>query len=209
MSKPGIFLAGILVFAATAFCAPEDRATNTASQAGGASNATVWRGESYRLTAKDVVKITVFQEEDLVAESRIGADGTINCPLVGSARIGGKTVPEATQLLQEMYKKYLKKPQVTLSIVEYAKRRFTILGQISKPGTYDMPDDSTLNLIEAVGLAGGYTRIADPSKVTLKRVVNGEEVIFKLNGDKMLKNGTVKRFEVLPGDTILVNEGWF
>lgn len=169
----------------------------------------VWRGESYRLSAKDVVKVTVFQEDDLAATSRIGSDGIINCPLIGPAKIGGKTVPEAAGVLQDLYRKYLKKPQVTVSIVEYAKRRFTILGSVAKPGTFDMPDDATLNLIEAVGLAGGYTRIADSSKVILKRVVNGEEVIYKLDGDKMLKNGSVKRFEVLPGDTILVNEGWF
>jgi len=208
MPKPAILIlfAVVFAFAAPAFSAPED--ANMASPAPPAAPI-LWRGESYRLTAKDVVRVTVFQEGDLATESRIGSDGTISCPLIGSAQIGGKTVEEASQVLAGLYRKYLIKPEVTVSVIDYAKRRFTILGQVAKPGTFDMPDDSTLNLVEAVGLAGGYTRIADSSKVILKRLVNGQEKIFKLDGGKMLSRDSVKRFEVLPGDTILVNEGWF
>ncbi|SRR5579862_587830 len=203
----GILLVLLICFGVSGFCAPQDNAQPPAVAV--ANDASAWRGESYRLTSKDIVKITVFQEEDLATSGRIASDGTISCPLIGPARIGGKTAQEAAQFLQGLYLKYLKKPQVTVSILEYAKRRFTILGQVMKPGTLDMPDDSTLNLTEAVGLAGGYTRIAAPDKITLKRIINGQETVIRLNGQKMLTDGSAKRFEVLPGDTIFVGEGWF
>src|SRR5438477_590591 len=57
----------------------------------------VRRDENYRLTAKDMVRITVFREEELTATTRISKDGTISFPLIGSAKIGGKTVRDASQ----------------------------------------------------------------------------------------------------------------
>jgi protein involved in polysaccharide export with SLBB domain len=167
------------------------------------------RDESYRLTAKDLLKITVFHEDDLATITRIGKDGTISFPLIRSAKVGGRTVREATQILQTQLMEYLVQPEVSISIVEYAKRHITILGQVGRPGTIDMPDDATLNLVEAIGLAGGFTRIANPSKIILKRQVNGQETIFKLDANKMMRDSSTVRFEVLPGDTIVVGESIF
>lgn len=167
------------------------------------------RDESYRLSAKDTVRITVFREDELATNARISKDGTINFPLIGTVKIGGCTVHQAAEVLESHLKEYLIQPQVNLSIVEYAKRHFTILGQVGRPGTFDLPDDATVNLLEAIGMAGGYTRIASPSNVILKRQVRGQEKTFKLNADKMLKNAGTERFEVLPGDTIVVGESLF
>ncbi len=167
------------------------------------------RDDSYKLSAKDMVRITVFHEDELATSARISKDGTIIFPLIGAVKIGGRTVHEAAQLLEARLREYLKQPQISLSILEYAKRRFTILGQVGRPGTFEMPDDAPLNLLEAIGMAGGYTRIANPSSVILKRQVNGQERTFKLNADKMLKKGDTERFEIQPGDTIVVGESLF
>lgn len=161
---------------------------------------------NYRLSANDLLQIKVFQEEDLDATVRISKDGTIQFPLIGSAKIGGCTVQGAAQVLESALREYLVRPQVSIRVTEYSKRRFTVLGQVAKPGAYEMPEDQSMNLLEAIGVAGGYTRIANPSKVILKRKVNGEEKIFKLNAKTMATEGENQRFEVLPGDTILVGE---
>ena len=168
--------------------------------------ASITPSSNYRLSANDLVQIKVFQEEELDTTARISKDGTVQFPLVGSAKFGGKTVQEAAQALEATLRDYLVRPQVTLRVMEYSKRRFTVLGQVMKPGAYEMPDDLSLNLLEAIGLAGGYTRIANPSKVTLKRRVNGVETIFKLNAKSMATEGESRRFEILPGDTILIGE---
>jgi protein involved in polysaccharide export with SLBB domain len=163
---------------------------------------------NYRLLPKDAVHIKVFQEDDLETTTRIGKDGTISFPLLGTAKIGGLTVQEATSTMEKLLHEYLVKPQVALTIVEYSKRRITILGTVGKPGTYDMPDDATVNLLEAIGMAGGFSRISS-QKVTVKRMVQGRESIFNLDAKKMQKDDSSPRFEVLPGDTILVGESFF
>ncbi|MEI8233451.1 MAG: polysaccharide biosynthesis/export family protein [Verrucomicrobiota bacterium] len=161
---------------------------------------------NYRLSANDLVQVKVFQEDDLDATLRISKDGTIQFPLIGSARIGGRTVQEAALTMEAALREYLTRPQVAIRVMEYSKRRFTVLGQVMKPGAYEMPEDQAMNLLEAIGIAGGYTRIANPAKVILKRKVNGAETIFKLNAKTMATDGENKRFDVLPGDTILVGE---
>ena len=161
---------------------------------------------NYRLAANDLIHVKVFQEDELESTVRISKDGTIQFPLVGSARVGGRTVQEAAQTLEAALRDYLTRPQVSIRVMEYSKRRFTVLGQVMKPGAYEMPEDQSLNLLEAIGVAGGYTRIANPAKVVLKRRVNGVETIFKLNAKAMATEGESKRFDILPGDTILVGE---
>jgi len=163
----------------------------------------------YRLSPNDIVRIKVFGEDELDTTARIGKDYTIPFPLIGTAAIGGQTVPEATKTLEGLLREYLRKPQVSLTISEYSKRRFTVLGEVAKPGIYDMPDETTVNLLEAIGMAGGYTHIANPSRISVKRIVQGEETLIKLDARKMLKDGSTPRFEVLPGDTILIGESLF
>jgi polysaccharide export outer membrane protein len=165
---------------------------------------------SYKLSANDLIHIKVFGEEDLECSSRIARDGTVPFPLLGSLGIGGKTVLEATAALQAALRAYLVNPQVALRIVEYNKRRFTVLGQVNRPGTFDMPDDSPLGLLEAIGMAGGYSRLANPSKVTIRRSSSGgTEEIFKVDAKKMARTKVSVPFLLQPGDTVVVEESLF
>lgn len=164
---------------------------------------------NYVLSAQDIVEIAVFQEDELGVKARIGEDGTIQMPLIGAVRVGGRTVRQAQAIIEEALKKdYLVAPQVSVSVSDFAKRRFAVLGQVQKPGTYELPGNEALDLMQAVGLAGGYTRSANPSKIIVKRVVGGSEKIFRLNGKDMARGGT-ERFRVQAGDTITVEESFF
>jgi len=164
---------------------------------------------NYKLEAKDTVHIKVFHEDDLEMTARIDKDGNISFPLLGTAKIGGQTVQEATATMETLLREYLKHPQVSLDIVSYSKQRFTILGQVNKPGSIDMPDETQVDLLEAIGMAGGYTKIANPSKIRVKRIVDGKETIINLDAKKMLNDKNAFSFQVLPGDTIMVGEAIF
>ena len=165
---------------------------------------------NYRIAEHDVVQFKVYQEADLDTTARVSKDGTIAFPLIGTVQIGGRTAEEAAQVVQIRLREYLVQPQVTIRITEYSKRRFTVLGQVSRPGTYDFPDEGKVNLLEAIGMAGGFTRSAKPSRVTLKRVgKNGQETTFELDAKSMAVKKDSPRFEVLPGDTIAVAESLF
>lgn len=166
-------------------------------------------GANYHLVPRDTVHIKVFQEDDLETTGRIDKDGYIAFPLLGTAKIGGQTIQDATATMETLLRKYLIRPQVSLEVTAYSKRRFTLLGEVNKPGVYDMPDESSVNLLEAIGMAGGYTKIANPSRITIKRMVDDKETIIKLDGKKMLKDAASPTFQVQAGDTIVVGEALF
>ncbi|MBI5387451.1 MAG: polysaccharide export protein [Verrucomicrobia bacterium] len=163
----------------------------------------------YVIKPNDVVIVKVYQEEDLTTQARVARDGTITMYLLGTVNIGSNSVEQATTLIHDLLAKdYLVNPQVSLNIVEYAKRRFTVMGQVNRPGTYEMPSDDTMNLLQAIATAGGYTRIGNPKKIAVQRVVDGKQKIIELNADAMAKDKNSKPFDVLPDDTITVGEKW-
>jgi polysaccharide export outer membrane protein len=83
------------------------------------------------------------------------------------------------------------------------------LGQVQKPGLYEIPEGAHVNIIEAILMAGGYTRTAAQNSVTVKRLIDGKLKIFKVKAGDMAQDANVMPFEVLPGDIIKVNESWF
>lgn len=166
---------------------------------------------NYKISPNDLLDFKVFQEDDLDAQIRVAGDGTAIFPLIGSANLAGKTVAEATALLRQRYLNgYLVNPQISLIIQTYAKRSFTVLGQVQRPGTYELVGDQAVSLLEAVGMAGGYTRIADPGKITIRRRESGQDQMFRVNAKRPDKDGVgASSFAIKPGDIINVGESIF
>jgi protein involved in polysaccharide export with SLBB domain len=162
---------------------------------------------AYVLQAKDVVQVSVYQEDDMGAKARLEKDGTILLPLAGKVQLGGKTLEEASRAIRDLLgKDYLVHPEVSVTVLEYAKRRFTILGQVQRPGSYEVSADESLNLLQAIAMAGGYTRIGAPSRVTVQRRIKEETKTFKLDAEAMSKDKNVKPFDIQPDDTITIGE---
>jgi len=132
-------------------------------------------------------------------------------PLLGSIHLAGLTLTQATSKLTELYgRDYLVNPKVNVSLLSYARGRFLVLGQVSRPGTYDMPDASPggIDLLEAIAMAGGYTRTAAPERITVRRHNKSGDQILKVNAKRFTK-GSGGGFPVLPGDAITVGESIF
>jgi len=159
----------------------------------------------------DAIELRIYQEDDLnLPRVVIGQDGTIAHPLLGSLEVGGKTIERARDMIRDILAKdYLVDPRVTLTIVEYARRSFTILGHVVRPGSYDVPRNESIDLPRAIAIAGGYTRLGSPSRITVQRVVNGEKQVLKPDADAMVKDKNAKPFPILPGDIIEVGEKIF
>ena len=167
----------------------------------------------YVLSPNDQVAVEVFGEDDLRTAGRLNAEGNLSLPLLGSVRLSGLTLTQATARVTELYARdYLVNPKVNVMLVSYAKRRFTVLGQVNRPGSFEMPDGSPggIDLLEAVAMAGGYTRIAAPERITVRRHgPNGDEIL-KVNGKQLARGGGANSsFKVQPGDTITVGESIF
>ena len=166
----------------------------------------------YILSANDQVAVEVFGEEDLRTNGRLNGEGNLSVPLLGSVHLAGLTLTQAASRLTDLYARdYLVNPRVNVMLVSYAKRRFTMLGQINRPGSYEMPDGSPegIDLLEAVAMAGGYTRIAAPERISIRRHSNaGKDEIIRVDA-KRLARGDRGNFTVLPGDAITVGESIF
>jgi protein involved in polysaccharide export with SLBB domain len=165
----------------------------------------------YVLGANDYVGVEVFGEDDLRTNGRLNPEGNLSVPLLGSVHLAGLTLTQAASKLTELYARdYLVNPKVNVMLLGYAKRRFSILGQVGRAGSYEMPESSPggIDLLEAIALAGGYTRIAAPERITVRRQSANGDQIFKVNAKKFNK-GTGGGFRVEPGDTITVGESIF
>lgn len=173
-----------------------------------ASSQTASASGDYILASADAVEMTVFHQPDLTTQAKIANDGSVQFPLIGELKIGGLTLRDARELIRKRYNAdYLVEPQVYLNVLAYAQRKFTILGQVTTPGTYTIPGGEHLGLMEAVGMAGGFTRIADRSAVEIRRSEHGTEKTIKVN-TKKLTTQDGKKFELMPGDVVTVGETW-
>src|SRR6516225_11773575 len=181
--------------------------TRSTLPAGGGASAPA----GYVLGANDYVGVEVFGEDDLRTNGRLNPEGNLSVPLLGSVHLAGLTLTQAASKLTELYgRDYLVNPRVNVILQSYAKRRFSILGQVGRPGNYEMPDGSPggIDLLEAIALAGGYTRIAAPERITVRRQGRNGDQVFKVNAKKFNKSGSGS-FLVEPGDTITVGESIF
>jgi len=173
-------------------------------------NAAARPSDSYVLRNNDLIKITVFQEDDMTTETRISKSGYITLPLLGPIRLAGKSVADATnEIRTKLDKDYIINPHVTLTVMTYAEQWVTVLGEVQKPGQVEIPPEGGLDLLGAIALAGGYTRVADPGNVIVRRVINGKDVVARVDARRLARDTNVQEFMVQPGDRISVGESIF
>src|SRR5947207_1059110 len=166
----------------------------------------------YILSANDQVAVEVFGEEDLRTNGRLNGEGNLSVPLLGSIHLAGLTLSQAATRLTDLYARdYLVNPRVNVMLVGYAHRRFTMLGQVNRPGSYELPEGAQegIDVLEAVAMAGGYTRIAAPERISVRRrrPTGGDEVI-RVDA-KRLARTSGQNFIVRAGDTVTVGESIF
>lgn len=150
----------------------------------------------YTLGSGDLVKVTVYNQEQLSGEYQVSGSGTISLPLIGSIMVAGLSLAEAEESLKKkLMPDYLLNPRVSFQVMNY--RPFYILGEVKNPQSYPYVDGMTY--LNAVVIAGGYTYRAKKGYVYVIRGNDPERKEIKLSMDD----------KVLPGDTIRVDERFF
>ena len=165
----------------------------------------------YQLSANDGIGVEVFGEEDLKTTARLNSEGNASLPLLGSVHLAGLTLTQATVRVTELYARdYLVNPKVNVTLVGYARRRFSVIGQVARPGWFEMPETSPggIDLMEAIAMAGGYTRIAAPERVSVRRHSANGDQILRINA-KRVERGQTANFRIQDGDSITVGESIF
>jgi polysaccharide biosynthesis/export protein len=169
---------------------------------------------SYKITLTDLLRVDIYQEDDLRTMSRVDAKGKINLPLVGEVVVAGLTVSEAQKAVENAYRdgRYLRSPQVTINVEAYAAREVSIQGQVRSPGRYPMPIETAMTVLELVTRAGGFTDTAKGTAVNVTRVApDGTKQVFTIDVDSLLKgksraNIGDNSLMLEPGDIVFVPE---
>ena len=156
----------------------------------------------YRIGPSDKLSVTVFQVEDLTfAEIFVDASGKLQLPLLGSVQAAGLTPAElSTDLERRLGERYLRNPEVSVSVSEAASQKITVDGAVMKPGVYEMRGRTTL--LQAVAMAQGGTRIADMKKVAVFRSTDGRPMVAVFDLAAIRRGETVD--PVVLGDDVVV-----
>ena len=152
----------------------------------------------YQLGSGDQLRITFFGNHtaDLSGDYEIDGSGLVPLPLVGSLRIGGLTVAQVGDAIVKAYQPdYVKNPRVSVQVLNY--RPFYITGQVKAPGSYSYVNGITV--LEAVVIAGGFTKRAKESKM---QIIRGTD-------PTRTKQDATPQTIVLPGDVIEVRQRYF
>ncbi|MBN1353596.1 MAG: polysaccharide biosynthesis/export family protein [Candidatus Omnitrophica bacterium] len=171
-----------------------------------------WAQEvKYKLQPSDVLHITVHNQPDLETRTRVTADGYVTFPLIGKIRVDGITVQEFENKLKELLEKdYLVSAQVIVFIEEYHPRQVSIIGEVKRPGKYDMPYEKDLTLLEVIAMAEGFTEDADINNTKIIRMENGKKITMKIRVRDITEKGDKDKDIILkPNDVIVVPESFF
>ena len=168
----------------------------------------------YTIAVTDSLQVSVFGEEELSRVSRVDARGMINLPLIGEVRVFGLTLREAEQAVANAYRdgRFLRNPQVTVTVEVYAVREISVQGQVKSPQRVVLAAESSMTVLEAITKCGGFTDSAKGTEVRVTRVgPDGKVKVFTVDIDSLIKGKGHARAEddsllLMPGDIIYVPE---
>lgn len=160
--------------------------------------------EDYRIGVGDKLDVRVFQDEDLSFEELVvDTSGNINMPLIGAVRSAGRTASDmSSDIAGRLAERYLRDPQVTVTVNEAASQKITVDGAVTKPGVYVMRGSTSL--LQAVAMAEGPTGVADLTKVAVFRTIAGQRsvALFDLAS---IRRGQASDPQVFGDDVIVVD----
>jgi polysaccharide export outer membrane protein len=86
-----------------------------------------------------------------------------------------------------------------------ASRSITVLGEVAKPGSIDLPEGG-MTLLQAIVETGGFAEWAMPSRTRVLRMRDGQEQTMKINVSEIMKGNLNQDIQLMPGDVVIVPE---
>jgi polysaccharide export outer membrane protein len=160
-----------------------------------------------RVGIDDTFDVRVYGEAELTGTFRVATDGSVDYPLAGRIHVAGLRTGEIQQVLVGKLKdRYLKDPQVVVTIKDRNSQKISVLGQVAKPGQVSYYPNMTI--VDAIANAGGFTGIAAKNSVNLRREVAGN-IQTHIYPVADISEGRSPNVMVLPGDVLVVDERVF
>jgi len=159
------------------------------------------KSEDYQLGGGDLLKIVVFDHDELSIDARISQTGNITFPLVGQVPVAGLSTRDAELLLARrlMDGGFVRQPQVSVLVSEYQSQKVAVMGQVTKAGQY--PLDASKNVLDVLAMAGGVLNDTAAEDATLVRA-DGSRVSIDLQ--RLFDGDPTMNLGVHDGDTVFV-----
>ena len=165
--------------------------------------------KDFLLGPEDVLDIVVWKNEDLSQKGVvIRPDGKISIPLIGEVQASGRTANQLASQISARLKEYKDNPVVTVGVKEVNSYYVYVLGEVSKPGKYQLKSHATV--LQAVAIASGFTNYASKNKMKVIRHVQGEngatrEILIPARYDDLISGtGEIGNFVLKTGDVVVV-----
>jgi polysaccharide export outer membrane protein len=160
-------------------------------------------GKPYVIGVGDVVRIGVWKTENLSTDAIVRPDGTITIPYVGELQAAGRTAAQLQQDAAQRLTALVRDAVVTVSVVEVNSYRFTVSGNVERPGLFD--SRSYVTVSEAIALAGGPNRYASTDQIVVVRNTDGRIRRIPINYDDILSGKSPEQdIVLLRGDAVRV-----
>ena len=162
----------------------------------------------FLLGPEDLLEITVWKNPDLSRLTAIRPDGHISMPIIGDVKAAGLTADALAKEIAAQLKEYIQIPSVSVSVKELNSYSVFIIGEIAKPGKYQLK--SYVTVLQAISLAGGFTTYASKNKLQVVRVIENadherKEIHIPLRYDDLVTgSGYPGNITLASGDTVVV-----
>lgn len=159
--------------------------------------------EPYRIQPGDVLMVSVWKEEALMAEVLVRPDGGLSFPLVGDVRASGRTVDELRTLVDERLSKFIPDPSVTIAVKQIGGNRIYVLGKVNRPGEFSF--SQSIDVMQALSLAGGATSFAALDDIRILRREQGKQTAHRFRYSDVERGRNLEQNILLKsGDTVVV-----
>lgn len=163
-------------------------------------------GQEYVIGVGDQLRISVWKNSDLSADSRVRPDGVITMPLVGDIKAAGKTPSQLREYIVERLQTYIKDQTtvVTVAVVEINSYWVTVAGNVALPGLFSTRH--YLSVSDAIAMAGGLNRFASPKDIVVVRgIAEGKKRRIPVDYDAVVSGSKPEaNLMLVAGDTVYV-----
>jgi len=158
--------------------------------------------ESLLIGPGDALHIQVYDTPEMEQRARVTDGGEVPISFIGNVKVAALTPGQAGKAIEQklISSSIMLHPQVTVRVDAYATQNATVMGQVLKPGSYEI--DTPRKVVDALALAGGLTDIAD-RHITVQRHGDTNQRVdfyYSNNADAALREDPM----VYPGDVVIV-----
>ena len=165
----------------------------------------------YLIGPGDSVNIFVWRNPELSGSFSVRPDGMITTRLIEDIEVTGRTPTQLARELEEKLSVYINNPRVSVTIGGYVgpfSEQVRVIGEATSPQAVNYKENMTL--LDLMIAVGGITEFADGNNTQLIRIEDGEQKVYRVYIDDLIRDGNIDRnVDMLPGDILIVPEAWF